>query len=70
MNFEVIFRAKLADYIKMITSKINKISNFGVVTKLINFGSLTPYDKYLFFELFKKNDIIRKEIEDILQKST
>ena len=70
MNFEVIFHEKLADYIKMITSKINKISNFGVVTKLIDLIILKPDDKYLFFELFKKNDIIRKEIEDILQKST
>ena len=54
MNFEVIFHEKLEDYIKMITSKINKISNFGVVTKLIDLIILKPDDKYLFFKLSKK----------------
>ena len=58
MKFEVIFHEKLEDYIKMITSKINKISNFGVVTKLIDLIILKPDDKYLFFKLSKKKMIL------------
>ena len=71
LKFEYIFMLKLADYIKTITSKIKKISNFNTVIKLINIENLKDIEnKYILIYLEylkKKYDIIKKEVEDDLQ---
>ena len=72
MHFECIFQDKLTDYIKSITSKINKIENFYVIMKLINIQSLQLKDKDKYVSLHldclnKKYDIIKKDVGDLLK---
>ena len=72
MHFECIFQDKLTDYIKSITSKINKIEHFYVIMKLINIQSLQLKDKDKYVSLYldclnKKYDIIKKDVEDLLK---
>ena len=40
MNFEIIFKANIHDYISKITSKIKNISNFEMLIKLIDFKKI------------------------------
>ena len=74
MNFELIFKFKLTEYIKTIISKVKNISNLDAAIKLINIKNLNDFgDKNLstFLEFIaKKYDIIKKEIENYLETST
>ena len=74
LNFELIFEAKLVDYIKTITSKIKKISNFDIVINLINIENIKIIENkniLIYLEYLKKKyDIIKKEVEDDLQTLT
>ena len=65
MNFEIIFKQNISEYIDKIISKITKISNFDNIIKLINIKNiqdLGKIDKYLKSLNKKYDNIIRNEI--------
>ena len=52
MNFELIFKNNIGDYIKKIIEKIKEISNFEPIIQLINFKNIE--DKNIILEPLKK----------------
>ena len=62
MNFEIIFKEHISDYIKKFIAKIKKIIDFDTIIKLINIKNLKNKNKFLE-QLNKKYDrIISNEI--------
>ena len=65
MNFELIFRNNISEYIDKIISKIKTISNFYNIIKLINLKNIEDLGKidiYLNFLNKKYENSIRNEI--------
>ena len=62
MNFEIIFKNNIADYIKKIIEKIKDISNFEPIIQLINVNYID--DKNILLEQLKKryDNLISNEI--------
>jgi len=62
MNFEIIFRNNIADYIKKIIIKIKDISNLEPIVQLINVNYID--DKNILLEQLKKryDNLISNEI--------
>ena len=68
MNFEIIFKNNISDYIKKIIEKIKDISNFEPIIKLINIKYID--DKNILLEQLKKryDNLINNEIVTITNK--
>ena len=65
MNFEIIFKKKISDYINKIISKIQKISDFDTAIKLININKIL--DKSIILKsLSERYDRIIKNEKDFL----
>ena len=62
MNFEIIFKDNISDYIKKIFEKINNIQNFDTVIQLINIKNLENKNIYLDLLNKKYDNIISNEI--------
>ena len=62
MNFEIIFKNNIAEFIKKLFEKIKDISNFEPIIKLINIKNIE--DKNIFLEQLKKryDNLISNEI--------
>ena len=62
MNFEIIFKNNITEYIKKLIEKIKDISNFEPIIKLINIKNIE--DKNIFLEQLKKryDNLISNEI--------
>ena len=68
MNFELIFRQNISEYIDKIISKIKTISNFYNIIKLINLKNIEDLGKidiYLNFLNKKYENRIRNEINSL-----
>ena len=63
MNFEYIFMKNIEDYINKIISKIQNISHFEKIIKLINIKNLYKKDIFLDSSNKKYDIIIKNEIE-------
>ena len=66
MNFEIIFKDYISDYIKKIIEKIKNIQDFDTIIKLINIKNLK--NKNVYLEQLKKqyDNIISNDIELLL----
>jgi hypothetical protein len=65
MNFEIIFKENIVEYINKITSKIKTIFDFELIIKLINIKNISEKNIYLY-SLNKKYDmIIKPKIESL-----
>ena len=62
MNFEIIFKDSITDYIKKFMGKIKNISNFDAVMKLININNIEDKSFYLKQLRTKYDNIINNEI--------
>ena len=62
MNFEIIFKDSITDYIKKFMGKIKNISNFDAVMKLININNIEDKSFYLKQLRTKYDNIISNEI--------
>ena len=62
MNFEIIFKESINEYIDKIVAKVKSIFNFETVIELINIKNIT--DKKIFLEAYnrKYDTIIKPEI--------
>ena len=54
MNFEIIFKKKITDYINKITSKIQKISDFDKAIKLFNINNILHKSINILLESLSK----------------
>lgn len=62
MNFEIIFKDNITDFIKKFMEKIKEIKDFGPVMKLINIDNIQDKDLYLKPLKIKFDNIIINEI--------
>ena len=62
MNFEIIFKDNISDYIKKFMEKIKSIKDFDVVMKLINIDNIKDKNLYLKPLKLKYDNLISNEI--------
>jgi aspartyl/asparaginyl-tRNA synthetase len=65
MNFEIIFKENIVEYINKITSKIKTISDFELIIKLINIKNISEKNIYLDSLNKKYDTIIKPKIESL-----
>ena len=71
INFEFIFKDKIEEYIYKLISKINNISDIGIITELINFRNIKKIQsKHIYFFLdhliIKYDNIVEEEIKKLI----
>ena len=71
MDYEFIFKDKIEEYIYKLISKINNISDIGIITELINFRNIKKIQsKHIYFFLdhliIKYDNIVEKEIKKLI----
>jgi hypothetical protein len=65
MNFEIIFKENIVEYINKITSKIKTIFDFELIIKLINIKNISEKNIYLDSLNKKYDTIIKPKIESL-----